>query len=268
MAYDIQGTFYEACDCEIICSCWAQIEPDMGQCTGLWAWEITQGSYTYPGSKKKTEQLDGVKVVILSNGKSCDDAVNKLIIIDADGNADKYAATLQALTEDGAWLHVFNQAEDAKTKCQAVAQARITIGKHGKSSADISVSPMAGIDNSPVTITHVVAHTSFRMKDDGKMSSTQMAGDGRLIKAVLGGDNKISGTIDVGQIMAQEDKSTTPATQQGLNLLAEIPDAQTLAASPNKHAADTYIKDQKGYTFDLDIIRASAARGKFHYVNP
>lgn len=240
MAYDIQGTFYEACDCEIICSCWAQIEPDMGQCTGLWAWSLDKGSVI------DTVPVDGCRVVILSNGPSCDDAVNKLIIIDTDGDDKKYDAVLKAVRQKGgAWLEVFNP--KVKTKNKGVIKAVIKIEKTGKNAADISVSVMPTANNSRASITHAVANTQFKISDDGKKSVTQMSGNGRLIQAVLGGKNAVSDKIDVGQVVPKPDPQSTlnPPTQQGLNLLAEIP----------------------GYTFDLDIMRASAASGKFHYVN-
>ena len=240
MAYNIQGTFYEACDCEIICSCWAQIEPDMGQCTGLWAWEITQGTYTNTDDSKVT--LDGVKVVILSQGTSCDDAVNKLVIIDADDA--QYEATKLAVTDDAAWKHVFSSVAS-----EHEGFARGTINFTPDSSSDnpevsISISTITQSDPS-VIVTHVIANTLFEIDDeDSPHSKTQIKGSGRLINAVLGAGDDAGKEIDVGRTQAKPDPDIS-GTSQGLNLLAEIP----------------------GYTFDLDIIRASAARGKFHYVN-
>jgi hypothetical protein len=75
LSYDIRGKFYEACDCEVICPCWAGLPPDMGTCTGLFAWHIFEG------------KIDGVdvrnsKVVVLSSGKSCDESKYMLVLID------------------------------------------------------------------------------------------------------------------------------------------------------------------------------------------
>jgi Protein of unknown function (DUF1326) len=67
ITYDLKGTFYEACDCEVICPCWAGVPPDMGSCTGLFVWHIFEG------------EIGGVdvcdsKVIVLSSGKSCDES--------------------------------------------------------------------------------------------------------------------------------------------------------------------------------------------------
>lgn len=42
--YSFSGLFYEACDCFTICPCWLGENPDEGACTGMFAWEIQQGS--------------------------------------------------------------------------------------------------------------------------------------------------------------------------------------------------------------------------------
>lgn len=42
--YNIQGTFYEACDCYTICPCWTGGQPDDGACTGVFAWSIEAGA--------------------------------------------------------------------------------------------------------------------------------------------------------------------------------------------------------------------------------
>jgi hypothetical protein len=101
--YDISGTFHEACDCEIICSCWADIDPAMGECTGVYAWSVESGS------------VDGVvvtggKVVILTYGPSCDDANNMLILI-GDSAATAYPKLAEAV-RTGPWANVVNMTAD------------------------------------------------------------------------------------------------------------------------------------------------------------
>lgn len=44
MSYHVTGTFIEACDCSSICPCWLDDEPDDDHCTGLFAWQIEDGS--------------------------------------------------------------------------------------------------------------------------------------------------------------------------------------------------------------------------------
>jgi hypothetical protein len=42
--YQLVGSFYEACDCYSICPCWIGNSPDGGECTGVFAWDIEEGS--------------------------------------------------------------------------------------------------------------------------------------------------------------------------------------------------------------------------------
>jgi len=42
--YKMQGIFYEACDCYVVCPCWTGGKADEGECTGVFAWEIEAGS--------------------------------------------------------------------------------------------------------------------------------------------------------------------------------------------------------------------------------
>lgn len=44
MGYYLSGHFIEACDCTVICPCWVDDEPVGGHCTGLVAWNITEGT--------------------------------------------------------------------------------------------------------------------------------------------------------------------------------------------------------------------------------
>ena len=42
--YQLQGAFYEACDCFTVSPCWTGDDPDEGQCTGIFTWDVEQGS--------------------------------------------------------------------------------------------------------------------------------------------------------------------------------------------------------------------------------
>jgi hypothetical protein len=50
MAYEMRGQFLEACDCNVMCPCWFEQDPDENECTGIVAWYVEQG------------QIDGVDV--------------------------------------------------------------------------------------------------------------------------------------------------------------------------------------------------------------
>ncbi len=133
--YDLQGTFYEACDCEVICPCWAGVPPDMGSCTGLFAWDISTGT---------VEGIDvsGSKVVVLSSGKSCDDSAYMLVLIDAQ-NHDKIQS---AFEENGAWKEVFNlqpipldrNHRDTKPATITIVGNHITAKIDGKTVAEVT----------------------------------------------------------------------------------------------------------------------------------
>lgn len=43
MAYEMRGQFLEACDCQVMCPCWFDQEPNEDQCTGIVAWHVEQG---------------------------------------------------------------------------------------------------------------------------------------------------------------------------------------------------------------------------------
>ena len=40
----LRGWFIESCDCESLCPCWIDDEPDDNHCTGLFAWVVEDGS--------------------------------------------------------------------------------------------------------------------------------------------------------------------------------------------------------------------------------
>ena len=50
MAYELRGQFLEACDCNVMCPCWFDQDPDENECTGMVAWYVEQG------------EIDGVDV--------------------------------------------------------------------------------------------------------------------------------------------------------------------------------------------------------------
>lgn len=231
MAYDIQGTFYEACDCEIICSCWASIDPGMAQCTGLWAWELGEGS------KIDGLPVDGCKVVILTHGTSCDDAERKLILIDSGTDPDKekrYQAIHAALIDSsGPWCKVLNAVGNLD---QGTVNTTIDIipANDNLTSDKVSIS-VKPISSPPINVTFATANCVFVGIEEP--SRTTLSSDSRLAKAILG---SLAGTgkIEVGYVGSKRGEPTGV-----LNLLADI----------------------EGYTFDLDVSRVSASRGKFSY---
>jgi hypothetical protein len=103
MAYTLTGEFFEVCDCEAVCSCWIEVDPAMGSCTGLFAWFIDSGSVD-------GVDVSGCKVMLLFNGSSCDQASHLMLLVDGSTPAMKNAVR-NALTADGPWAQVVKLAQ-------------------------------------------------------------------------------------------------------------------------------------------------------------
>jgi Protein of unknown function (DUF1326) len=220
-AYDLSGKFYEACDCEVICSCWVGLPPEMGACTGLFVWQIDAGIVN-------RQDVCGSKVVVMSSGKSCDISTYMLVLIDGSHQSELEAALLDA----GAWHDVFQAQSFAPAAQRSIQAAKIAIHDNGKA---IGIS-IHSIDPQIVT----KAELNFRI------TSVKIVGENadRPASAQLLVD-RVVGTATDKSITVGVVDTPIDATQNGLNLLADIPGV---------------------YTFDLDISRVTAMRGKFHYV--
>jgi hypothetical protein len=44
MAWQLKGTYFESCNCEVVCPCNFLGSPTEGECTALVAWHIDQGA--------------------------------------------------------------------------------------------------------------------------------------------------------------------------------------------------------------------------------
>ena len=44
MAYDMEGTILEVCNCNVLCPCWIGENPDNGTCDAVVAYHIDKGS--------------------------------------------------------------------------------------------------------------------------------------------------------------------------------------------------------------------------------
>ncbi len=232
MAYNINGHFYEACDCEVICSCWAGVDPEMGQCTGLWAWNITSGMVD-------GQDISNTRVIILSKGKSCDDADYMLVLIDdgtaAGTNTAKQAAITLAL-QNGPWAQVIattgsTLSETRTAKIDFLSDA--TMNFIGVKASAISGLAITVVANSQFPPKVAPAHASKAYLIDDLAT-------GLVSRA--SGSAPVPQKVEVGRIVRD-------VSNDGLNLLADISTAP-------------------GYTFDLDITGTTAMRGSFEYVLP
>ena len=44
MAYKLEGSMLEVCNCEVICPCWVGEDPDRGTCDAAIAWHFDTGT--------------------------------------------------------------------------------------------------------------------------------------------------------------------------------------------------------------------------------
>jgi Protein of unknown function (DUF1326) len=183
MTYEVKGRFVEACDCEVICSCWAGIDPDMGSCTGLFGWTIEQGS-------SDGTDLAGCQVVLLSQGTSCDAAAHMLVMI--DGTAAQRTA-LRGVLNTGPWSKVVS----IPSGNQDIVDAKITMGPKALSAKLDPLDPGRSID-----VKASYDFTGVTIAD---------ANPARLIAKVTG---SLPSEVEVGKV-------DVGANGSGLNMLAE-----------------------------------------------
>jgi hypothetical protein len=186
MAYALSGEFFEACDCEVVCSCWAGVPPVMGTCTGLFAWHISNGT------------VDGVNVsgssaALLFNGSSCDQASHVLLLVQATTAARRQA--VEAAISSGPWSDVVRL--DAAVVMPPSVHATITASSLGGNRASLKVT-------APAILAEAFCRTEgFRL---------QAGPTGSLIRRATGTATPHS--IEVGRIY------TDLSSGSGLNLLA------------------------------------------------
>lgn len=92
--YQLSGSFYEACDCYSICPCWTGGKPDEGECTGIFAWEIEQGSID-------GVDVSGLRAVSVSHHSGQRNAAARqrvVIIIDEKATQQQSGALVAAFT--------------------------------------------------------------------------------------------------------------------------------------------------------------------------
>jgi hypothetical protein len=197
-SYDISGTFYEACDCEVICSCWAGLPPEMGSCTGIFIWEIENGKVDGIDVKK------GSKVAVLSSGLSCDISKHMLVLIEGSGTL------LKAFNDPGPWHDVFQAQSFALGTNHSAGTATINITEsNNRNSVGVSITKKTLSDFEGIT----TAELSFTVKPVNLTGTNQNL----LVDRVVGSaDNK---SVEVGVVDTPID-----STKNGLNLLVDIND--------------------------------------------
>jgi Protein of unknown function (DUF1326) len=250
--YDIKGNFYEACDCEVICSCWAEVDPDMGSCTGLFVWEITAGNINGVSAV-------GDKLMVITSGISCSNSQHTLVLIDIAGSdpADvRYQAMLKAY-KTSPWSGVVVSSvaliDDAPAKISTIytpvtGAARATwsltaIPKRANNHPDFAKngSFIVGVNSE---IRDGITLTSANSTD----LAYKVVGQSPALKIITVGVARSLPTSPATSATA-----TLPNSADGLNILADMKE-------PNPSIAT--------YNFDLDISDVTVMKGEFRYVTP
>lgn len=254
MAYDVSGTFHEACDCEVICSCWVEIPPQMGTCTGLYIWNIDKASSIEGAS------ATGALVAAISYGPSCDEAEALLLVLDVSGVKAANAVTaaqLEAAITSGPWSRVIHPPDPDMTLLPAdknIAKVPIfevrtgTIktlgGKTDQWRIFAPADPAKG--ESAIEVTALMNFDKAQAKLSGGPA------DGLLARTV--GSSALR-EVTVGQIETGTPYppavAGAPGIPYGLDILADV-------------------KGTGGTTrrIDLDVTTVTAMRGQFQYVLP
>jgi len=124
--YHLAGAFYEACDCYTICPCWTGNSPDEGQCTGIFAWDIEQG--TIDGV-----DVAGLRAVSVSQhaGFRGDDARQRVVILIDDTATQRQSDALVAAFTGGLGGPL-QELADLLGELLAVEHAPIALRREGR----------------------------------------------------------------------------------------------------------------------------------------
>lgn len=123
--YRIGGSFYEACDCNVICPCWTGSSPDGGDCTGIFSWEIEQGT------------IDGVDVggllaVSVSHHTGFRSEARQRVVIFVDDRATRQQTDALAAAFSGTLGGPLLELADLLGDLLAVESAPITLRREGR----------------------------------------------------------------------------------------------------------------------------------------
>lgn len=119
MAYDLEGTLLEVCNCNILCPCWVGEDPDNGTCDSVMAYHFDKGA------------VDGIDVA----GRTI------ALLVHIPGNV-----------MNGGWKAVV-YVDDGATDEQTQALADVWTGKLGGPLADVAslVGEVVSLERAPIT---------------------------------------------------------------------------------------------------------------------
>ena len=124
--YQLSGAFYEACDCFTICPCWTGSNPDEGECTGIFTWDIEKGSID-------GTDVSGLRAVSVSHhvGFRDEDARQRVVIFVDEAATQRQADALVAVFT-GSLGGPLQELADLLGELLAVERAPINLRHEGR----------------------------------------------------------------------------------------------------------------------------------------
>ncbi len=124
-SYQLRGQFYEACDCFTVCPCWLGTNPDGGECTGVFAWEIEQGSID-------GVDVSGLRAVSVSHHVGIRDEAKQRVVIFVDERATRQQADALAAAFSGRLGGPLQELADLLGELAGVERAPIELRREGR----------------------------------------------------------------------------------------------------------------------------------------
>lgn len=124
-SYRLRGSFYEACDCFTVCPCWMGNNPDGGECTGVFAWEIEQGLID-------GVDVTGLLVVSVSHHLGMRDEAKQRVVIFIDDRASRQQADALAAAFSGRLGGPLQELADILGQLAGVERAPIELRRDGR----------------------------------------------------------------------------------------------------------------------------------------
>ena len=175
-AYRLRGLFFEACDCFTICPCWLGANPEGGECTGVFAWEIEKGSID-------GTEVSGLRVVSLSHHTGNRDGAKQRVMMFVDEPADRQQFNVLSAAFTGGQGGPLQELSGLLGEMIGVERAKIDLRQEGRLTT--------------LTVGHVV-HVEGKTSE-GPGGQPMTLGDGKLSQ-VLGSPATIgeSGRFVIG----------------------------------------------------------------------
>lgn len=123
--YRLRGSFYEACDCFTVCPCWMGNNPDGGECTGVFAWEIDSGTID-------NVDVTGLLVVSVSHHLGMRDEAKQRVVIFIDDRATRQQADALAAAFSGRLGGPLQELADILGQLAGVERAPIELRREGR----------------------------------------------------------------------------------------------------------------------------------------